>query len=63
MILELTGSLNLLSKRLAMARRTNSGELVYYIDFLLARHIWPVDHTGMYIVALGDQEVSIFYLH
>ena len=63
MIFELTGSLNLFSKRLAMARRANSGELVYYIDFLLAHHIWPVDHTGMYIVALGDQEVPIFYLH
>ena len=60
---ELTGSLNLFSKRLTMARRTNSGDLVYYIDFLLACHIWPMDHTGMYIVALGDQEVPIFYLH
>ena len=46
-----------------MARRTNSGDLVYYIDFLLTCHIWPMDHTGMYIVALGDQGVPILYLH
>ena len=59
-IFELTGSLHLFSKRLIMARRTNLGELVYYIDFLLVCHIWPMDHIEMYIIELGDQEVPRF---
>ena len=56
-------NVNILMLVYALARRTNSGDLVYCIDFLLACHRGPMDHTGMYIVALGDQEVPIFYLH